>query len=262
MSMPRTLVLVHGFMGSALNWGPILTRLKKDPRLQGWHFVSPDLLGHGGRKTGLSYQKLNHRLLCNDLKQQIPEGDFIALGHSFGLRPLLGLSQDPDLGPRMKALIVEDASPEITQENYFKLKGIIDRVPVPFLNREEAKKSISTLFSKDPRLAAFLFSNIRPQENGEHSWRFDKEGLIHLLEEAHTQPLWQEWSKYPNDVFMIYGENSDHVNSKRLNEAIKRRGALPLQTIQIAQSGHWIHSEQPEAFTEELVKILTKMDSK
>ncbi len=257
----KTLVLVHGFMGSALNWGPILTRLKSRTELRDWHFVTPDLLGHGGRRgpDALAYTRLSHTLLCEDLKLQLPkEGPFVAMGHSFGLRPLLSLSVDPEWGARMKALIVEDASPEITSDAADRLRSILSRVPVPFASREEAKRRIDDLFPGDPRLAAFLFSNIRFQEDAGHTWRFDKDGLLDLLSEAEQKPLWSEWSSYSGKVFIFRGEHSDHLNPERLQRALERRSPAP-ELIQIPQSGHWIHSDQPDSFTEELVKVLIKI---
>ena len=157
--MSQTLVLLHGFMGSALNWGPILTRLKARPELAGWNFVTPDLLGHGGRRgpDSTPYTHLDHATLVADLKLQLPQsGDFIAMGHSFGLRPLLSLAVDPTWGPRMKALVVEDASPEITADNAARLNSILTRVPTPFRSRDEAKQKIQELFPNDSRLAAFF----------------------------------------------------------------------------------------------------------
>jgi pimeloyl-ACP methyl ester carboxylesterase len=264
----KNLLLVHGFMGSALNWGPIVTRLKKSADLKAWNFFTPDLLGHGGRRgpNALSYSELTHEKLCADLKIQILESlpqheNFVALGHSFGLRPLLGLSTDSEIGPRMHSLLVEDASPEITQDNMQRLRDILSRVPVPFKSRDEAKATIEHLFSDNPRLAAFLFSNIRPQSvegSSEkiHTWRFDKKGLLNLLEEAFQSPLWSEWSSYPGMIHLITGELSDHMTPERLQKALAKRVPKPIQHHQIAQSGHWIHSEQADTFTECVIKIL------
>lgn len=262
--MAGTLVLVHGFMGSALNWGPILTRLKARPELAEWTFVTPDLLGHGGRRgdNALSYKDLDHASVVEDLKTQLPkEGRFVALGHSFGLRPLLSLCIDPTWGPRIKALLVEDASPEITSENAGRLHGILSKVPTPFKTRAEAKRIIEELFSNDRRLAAFLFSNIRLVSADLHDWRFDRDGLVALLNEAQASPLWSEWSSYPGPVYIYRGERSDHLTLERLDRALEARKGKETHLIQIAQSGHWIHSDQADIFTEEVVKVIKKFEN-
>ncbi|MEO5668682.1 MAG: alpha/beta hydrolase, partial [Bdellovibrionota bacterium] len=253
--MTRTLVLVHGFMGSALIWGPILTRLKSRSDLHAWTFLTPDLLGHGGRRgpEALHDSTLNHAKLVEDFKTQLPaSGDMILLGHSFGLRPILSVAADPTWAPRIKALIVEDASPEITADNARSLRAILGKVPVPFGSRAEAKAKIETLFPEDPRLAAFLFSNIRALGDEGHTWRFDKSGLVSLLNEAENSPLWSEWSNYSGPIYIMRGEHSDHLTPDRLKRALEKRGVLETHLVQIAQSGHWIHSDQPDRFTEEL----------
>src|SRR4051812_17780229 len=103
----RNLVLLHGFLGSALNWGPVLSRLRK--KVSGWNFLTPELLGHGQRANEGRELEPSSRAVAEDLLSQIPNEPFVALGHSFGLRPLLSISQ---IRPKMiEALIVEDASP-------------------------------------------------------------------------------------------------------------------------------------------------------
>jgi pimeloyl-ACP methyl ester carboxylesterase len=219
------------------------------------------MLGHGGRRgpEALSYDELTHPKLVADLKLQVPtEGPLVVLGHSFGLRPLLSLCADPEWSPRIKALIVEDASPEITGDNATRLHRILEKVPVPFGSRNEAKQKIEELFAGDSRLAAFLFSNIRAQKPDVHDWRFDRAGLLSLLKESESSPLWSEWSKYSGPVYVFRGENSEHLTLERLEKALLARGNLETHVVQIAQSGHWIHSDQPDAFTDELVKVLNK----
>lgn len=268
MELPqKKLVLVHGFMGSALNWGPILTRLKKSPLMDSWEFITPDLLGHGGRRgpDSISYTKLTLKLMTEDLEKQLstfigPSDSCVVLGHSFGIRPLLKLC-DSTWGNRIAHFIVEDATPEISQENYQRLVSILEKVPVPFSSREEAKQQIYSLFSHDVRLAAFLFSNIRSMTNPENGlasqdWRFDKYGLLDVLKESSEAPLWKEWSTISQPITLISGENSDHLTSDRIEQALKLRGELPIQHLQIAQSGHWIHSDQPDVFADTIIKLV------
>jgi esterase len=252
-------VFVHGFMGSALNWGPILTRLRARPELKDWQFQAIDLLGHGGRRgpNAMPYTHLSLDAMTRDFALQVPEGPFVGIGHSFGLRPLLKFSATfPD---RVLGLVVEDSSPEITPESRDRLIRIVSSVPVPFGSKSEAYRSLADLHPTDPRLAAFLLSNLRLTPDGTGlDWRFDKQGLLDVLHEASQAPLWSEWAAYDGPIDIIHGEFSDFLTPERLSRALEKRGPKPIQTHQIARSGHWIHSEEPEAFTELLVQILQK----
>jgi esterase len=250
-------VFVHGFMGSALNWGPILTRLRGHPACSNWQFQAVDLLGHGGRRglDALPYSELGLDIMTQDLALQIPSEPFVGIGHSFGLRPLLKLAAAHP--HRVSGLVVEDSSPEISPESRDRLIRIVESVPVPFASREVARTQLATLYPQDPRLAAFLLSNLRaPSQGTGLDWRFDKAGLLALLREAAETPLWPEWAAFEGPIDLIQGERSDFLTSERLAKAQSKRGDKPLQIHQIAQSGHWIHSEQPEAFTELVVQIL------
>jgi pimeloyl-ACP methyl ester carboxylesterase len=219
-----------------------------------WNFLATDLLGHGARPFDPSNGVLNLEAVARDLLSQIPDGPFYALGHSFGLRPLLKIAQWES--PRFKALIVEDSSPSMGASSYHKLEKILSSVPVPFRNREEAKVTLDHLFPDDPRLAAFLLTNIRKLANGELNWRFDRESLLGLLAEAYQHPLWSEWSRYPNPVYLIRGERSDFVTLNDVDKCRSERHGKEFHSVQISQAAHWVHSDQPEQFCEEVVKIL------
>lgn len=253
-----TLFLLHGFMGSSLNWGPLSARLKKRPELEGWQIKAGDMLGHGGRRgeDALAYSELTHEILVEDLKRQLPDGPYVAMGHSFGIRPLLSIAGEEQGRGKMKALFVEDASPEITGEARGRLRGIVEKVPVPFEDRQSAKASIDSLFPDDPVLANFLFSNIRKQEDGLQSWRFDKDGLLKLLDESFNQPLWEEWSNWSGPTWIFRGELSDHLTEERLQRALERGPGGTCEVVKVANSGHWIHSEQPESFCDEVVRAV------
>jgi esterase len=256
----QTLVLVHGFLGSAANWGPIVHRLKQDPEAHKWKIVVPELLGHGlrGRQGVTAGSLFTLEEMARDLDAQIPPGPIVALGHSFGLRPLLKLSSM--LPDRIKAIIAEDASPVLSDPGYAEIRRIFDEVKVPFASREEAREALDQLFGKGAVLSRFLFSNIRERSQGQHEWRFDRESLTRLLEEARREPLWKEWADFAGPLFLIAGGESSYLNKDRLAECRSQRGQKPFQVIQIPQSGHWVHSEQPDIFVQELSKILKTLN--
>ncbi len=86
----KNLILVHGFLGSSLNWGPVLGKLRAHVGLKDWNFSAVDLLGHAYRPVDdKSRTALGIDEVSEDLNLQVPPGSFYALGHSFGLRPLL-----------------------------------------------------------------------------------------------------------------------------------------------------------------------------
>lgn len=249
----KHLVLVHGYLGSSLNWGPIISRLRADPFMADWTIKPVDMLAHAYRPLDSQRTHLGLDELTHDMLSQIAEGEFVALGHSFGLRPLLRMSH---LYPnRIKALIVEDSSPELSGKSFEFLRDVVEATPVPFKNRDESRQYFDGRFPTQPALSRFLQSNVRPGEDGLLRWRFNAPALRDLLEEAARNPMWEEWSAYPGPVHMIIGENSDYTNPPLRDRCVKSRVG-PTDVEIIPQSGHWVHSDQPELFTQCLVKTL------
>ncbi len=250
------LVLVHGLLGSSLNWGPILTRLRSTPELSNWTFTAVDLLGHAYRQVPAEKLDISMDEMADDLLAQFPPGPVVALGHSFGLRPLLEItSRYPD---RLTAIIAEDSGPEIKPSSFEFLRKVFDQTPVPFSSRETAKEFFEKTFGVGSALARFLLSNIQEKSPANHNWRFAHGPLRALLERVAHSNQWREWEAFEGPIYMIRGELSDFISSEGAAECIARRKAKVTELYQINQSGHWVHSEQAGAFTECLIKVLKK----
>lgn len=251
MTRPRTLVLVHGFLGSAVNWGPLVHRFSK--KLPDWAVFCPDLLGHGRKAKTQEQEAITLDTIVGALVSELPDGAFVAVGHSFGLRPLLKLGAK--LGSeRMPMLIAEDATPEISDAGFSQLLKIFDATPVPFSSREAAREFFFGNYS--PVMARFLYSHLRETPCGTWTWRFDDAALRKLLVSSKNDPFWSEWASYAGTLALIRGEDSTYVTRDRLEQAKHARLPRTLEVAQIPQAGHWVHSDQPDAFVNEVVKLL------
>ncbi len=257
----KNVVFVHGFMGSALNWGPVLTALRKSPLKEQWAFHPIDLLGHGGRRQSPlgSYEVLSLNLMTEDLRLQTESlQPFLAVGHSFGLRPLLRLSE---LYPEaLHGLIVEDSSPQVDRKNFEFLMGILNNTPRKFHSRAEANSYFSSQFPG--KIGAFLLSNIRqnPSDPNEFGWRFDLAGLRNVLQDAFENPQWAAWEKIQKRVAIIRGERSDFLTKERLQEMLARR-PLATEIHEVGEAGHWIHSDKPDEFVNILINLISSWDA-
>jgi pimeloyl-ACP methyl ester carboxylesterase len=262
------LILVHGFMGSALNWGPCKSLLEKKAQTANLdlNIFSFDLLGHANKSLSAhqsSAQDLHQVLslsLLEDIERLIHDLEkipTIALGHSFGLRPLLLLSKEfPEL---FSHLIVEDASPELRLEGYSFLKKLLETTPAPFRTREDAKSYFETNYGEGA-LSRFFLSNIRAAKEGIGAdWRFDKGFLLGLLEEAKNTPLWEEWKSFKGESALIYGEKSESLNLEEIQKMTQLRSPKALHSFAVPDSGHWVHSEKLEPFVDLVFDLLLKV---
>ncbi|WP_028109273.1 2-succinyl-6-hydroxy-2,4-cyclohexadiene-1-carboxylate synthase [Ferrimonas futtsuensis] len=104
-----TLVLLHGFLGSAGDWQPVLPALE-----QHFHCLALDLPGHGDNRCPLT-QGPGFDEVCIHLESQLPQAPFHLLGYSLGGRIALHLARrHPE---RLLSLTLESAHPGLTQES-------------------------------------------------------------------------------------------------------------------------------------------------
>ena len=250
------LLFVHGFLGSGLNWSPVISKLKSDSwvekNISG--MINPDLLGHGQKARNPEPLTLSLKVVAEDLSANIPDEEFIGIGHSFGLRPLLYIASQAN--SKLQALIVEDASLVLSSQSYSEISAIVAGAPGPFDSRAEAKLCIEKIHGEQTRLSRFLMTNIRENQSGKHDWRFDSKELLGLLEECKDQPQWKAWSEFKGPIDIILGADSGFVSPARVQECLAHRPGLTTQVVHIAQAGHWVHADQLDAFVAELVKVL------
>ncbi len=244
-----------------MNWGRIRTLVEKQLTQLGAPIetYALDLLGHANRHSSQKEENA-HLALINDLEKQIQEksiGPCIALGHSFGLRPLLLLGEKrPELFPY---IIAEDTSPTISMTAYTRLKEILNNAPLPFTSRDEAKSFFDAKYGASSALSRFLHSNIKEKSFGQHSWRFDHVFLNQLLDEAVKNPLWNQWSNFKGSISIIYGDKSDLISPSLLAELQTKRPQDHSNVYKVSNAGHWIHADQPEAFVESVVNVIQKI---
>ena len=207
------------------------------------------MLGHG-HKVGFEGE-LSLERITEDLLPELPQEPFWILGHSFGIRAGLRLC---DLYPkRVQGLIVEDSAPMISQNGFNEIMSIFESTPESFATREAARDYFLTHW--DERFARFLLSHIRELSPGQHRWRFQSAKLKKLMLDAKKESLWDSWAAFEGPIAMILGERS-YVSAERIEECRSLRAGKPFEVVQIAQSGHWVHADQPDLFCEQVVRLL------
>lgn len=246
------IVFIHGFMGSALNWGRIRNGIESQN--SSIKTFAIDLLGHALNHPQSEEAYTNaHLALVSDLNRQLSAiQPTHVLAHSFGFRPALILSQsNPELIPH---LIVEDSSPELSSSAHAYLKDILN-APMPFRTREDAKQYFDSKFGTQSVLSRFLLSNIKSTADNQATWRFDRKFLEALLDESLKEPLWDLWRKYSGQSSIIYGTLQGGLDKSILK---KMEAAKPGVTSYPIKAGHWVHSDAPDEFIETVLMVLNR----
>lgn len=238
------LVLLHGLMGSAQNWGGIAKRLGRTRRV-----LAMDARNHGasGHAPGMGYA-----VLAADVAETLAGRNIsraTVLGHSMGgkIAMMLALTQ-PTLVDR---LVVADMSPvkyDAPSRAYVLAMQAMQLSPE--LTRREAMAALEPAEPSEG-IRAFLVQNL-VFGDGPPRWRI---GLDHIAAgmddiEDFAPPA---DARYDGPVLFIRGTRSDYITEARM-PAIQ--GYFPRARHAAIDAAHWVHSENPNAFLAALETFL------
>lgn len=238
------LVLLHGLMGAAQNWGGIAKRLGQKRRV-----LAMDARNHGasGHAAGMDYASL-----AADVAETLAVrgiGRAAVLGHSMGgkMAMMLALTR-PALVER---LIVADMSPVKYEAPSRAYVLAMQAMALPAgLTRREAMAALEPAEPAEG-IRAFLLQNLVFGEPAP-LWRI---GLDHI---AAGMPQIEDFApppgaRYDGPTLFIRGSRSDYVTEARM-PAI--RALFPRVQHALVQASHWVHSENPNAFLAALEPFL------
>ncbi|MFO0759456.1 MAG: alpha/beta fold hydrolase [Byssovorax sp.] len=249
----RHLLLCHGILGSGANFRSFARRLAE--RCPRWGFVLCDLRCHGasqGAPPPHTVESAARDLVALGEALHDEHGVTIdgVLGHSFGGKVAL---QYLDLRRTAKSPLdlafILDASPSRKpgggdEETSAAVIRMLRALPDPLPSRERFVSLVMERgFSKD--IADWLAMNVRLGEGGLR-FRLDLDAIEALLGDYFAQDLWPvlEDPGSARALHVILGGRSDTVSA----EDRARLATLPwVHTEVIAQAGHWVHVDAPDA---------------
>ena len=259
-----TVVLVHGVRDHCRTWDDLIARLAM---LGDYHFVAPDLRGHGDSDwvQGSGYRYFDYLYDLQQLIEQNDLGPVILAGHSLGgaiasffagvfpewvsklvLLEGIGLwSRDnADAGIAQQ---IRDWT-DITR----KLAG---REPRRYPDLQTAYQRMQAANPQLSQAKAFHLTlhGAVQLEDGQFTWKYDQytynfHGVG--LSEAEIIELWQKISA---PTLLI---NADQGLQNRTGQDNTLRYFRQAELHDVADAGHWIHHAQPEAVTGLIAEFL------
>ena len=251
------LIILHGLFGSSDNWVTIAKRLSDR-----FSVILPDQRNHG-LSPGSSihnYDALSDDIyeLANSLRL---EKIFLA-GHSMGGKCAVSFALKwPEM---LQGLLVADISPFISEKEHHDesrqhieiLNTIISTDLSKLHTRTEIEASISGKITSD-RIRGLIMKNIQRNSDNSFSWRINAPVLLknlgHMMESVEIPdnsgvPL----TGFP--VIFLRGLNSDYLP---LSDFARIRRIFPAaEFIDVPDSGHWVHIDNPEAVIEGFLRLL------
>ena len=239
-------VFLHGLFGQGRNFTQIAKALVPDLRS-----TLVDLPNHGrsGWTESTGYVGMADEV-ADWLRARHDEPVHV-VGHSMGGKVAMVLAlRHPDLVDR---LVVVDISPAVSEGagEFEHLLESLARIDLDAVERRADAEEQLARDVDDERVRGFLLQNLR---SGADGWTWQA-NLDLLRRELDAIGGWPEVDgTFDHPTLWIAGETSPYV---RPEHASTMKRLFPRTTsVTIKGAGHWVHSEQPEAFTSALRTFL------
>lgn len=240
------IVFCHGLFGQGKNWTQIAKRLAGSHRI-----TLLDMPNHGRSEwTDAHDYAASAEAVAAEIRE-LDQGPVALVGHSMGGKiAMLVALRHPDLVER---LCVVDISP-VAHRNQDEFRGYLDGMLGMDLaaieTRADADEALTSA-APHPTVRSFLLQNLRRTDDGWH-WQPNLRVLRRDLDQLGDWP--EEQGTYDGPVLWMGGADSDYVTDEHAPamEALFPR----VRRVTVKNAGHWVHSQQPEVFTEVLRRFL------
>ncbi len=233
-------VFLHGLFGQGRNFTQIAKALTP-----GLRSVLVDLPNHGRSAwTEAMDYEATAALVAEALGERYAaEGPFHLVGHSMGGKVAMVLAlHHPELVDR---LVVVDIAPAVS-EGAGEFEHLLDSLAsldlAPLQRRGEADEQLARLID-DERVRGFLLQNLRSSGDG-FRWQANLDLLRRDLEVIGGFP--EIDASFDHPVLWVAGQRSPYIQPE--HTATMRRLFPKVRSVTVKDAGHWVHSEQPEAF--------------
>lgn len=229
------IVVLHGLLGSADNWGTIGKALSADHLV-----VLTDARDHGRSPHS---DAVSYPLMAADVRALVTElglRDIVLVGHSMGGKTAMTFAQQwPEL---LKHLVVIDIAPrDYPRGNQ---AGILEALRTSDLanktSRAEVEAHLATHIP-EPGVVAFLMKSLYWEAPEKLAWRFNVELLERELPNI-MRGLEPTIVQVPTTF--VRGGQSDYIGRADL-PAIQE--LFPQSTVEtVPYAGHWVQAQAPE----------------
>ncbi len=241
----QPLLIVHGLFGMSDNWQ---TLAKQFAAFFEVHLI--DLPNHG-RSPHTDDFSYSH--MCEDIKEYISDSNLenaIIIGHSLGGKLAMQLAvTEPQL---ISKLIVVDISPRFYPIHHDKIiEGLQSLDFITLKSRSEADKVLSK-YIVEADVRQFLSKSMYWKEKGVLDFRFNLSSISANI--ANVGEALAEDSRYEKPTLFLKGENSNYIGEHDEDLIFTHFPDADIENI--ADSGHWLHAENPTQFFETVMRFL------
>ena len=241
------LLILHGFLGSGDNWISLGRKFAENFEV---HLI--DLRNHG---RSFHDDEMDFEVMCEDILHycefhKLKKINII--GHSMGGKVGMHVAvQHPTL---IAKLIVVDIAPKTYSVRH---DFILEALQAVDFSKQKTRSEVAQVLAKHIKQEAirlFLLKNVYRKTTAKLAFRFNLpifvENYGNIIEALPT------FSQYNKETLFLKGIHSDYILETDLPLITAHFPKAKMVTI--ANSGHWLHAENPIDFHKESILYLKK----
>jgi len=232
------------------NWRTIARLMEAE-----YQCILVDLRNHGRSPHD---DVMNYEVMADDVLELMGDldlDDAVLLGHSMGGKVAMQFALTyPEMTEK---LIVVDIAPKQYPSHHDNVIDAIEAIHPDLLKtRDEAETILRSYLGNDESTVQFIMKNLsRKPENG-----FEWKPNMPVIIAAYDQLMQGVTGMHPylGPVVFIKGEHSDYVTEKDMPVILQIFPSASL--VSIPGTGHWVHADSPNLFTQTVVSFLKSKD--
>jgi len=242
----KPLIIIHGFMGMNDNW----KTLGGQYAAEGFQVHAVDMRNHG---KSFHSDVFTYNAMVQDLVEYI-EGNNLdvvdIIGHSMGGKAAMFFAvQHPE---KLGKLVVADISPKYYKPHHQTELDALNAVDFSTKPDRSAVEATLAEYITDAGTRQFMMKNLYWKEPGQLDFRFNL-AVFNKEIDAIGEAL-PDGAHFDGPTLFLRGDRSKYIQDEDFG-LIKT--IFPNSEIKdIANSGHWVHAENPKDFLAETLAFL------
>lgn len=234
------LVILHGVFGSADNWLTVAKALGERYRV-----FTVDQRNHGRSPHSDAF---DYEVLAADLYEFIADQELenpVVIGHSMGGKTAMQFAIHYPAA--WSKLVVVDIAPKFYPIHHDRILAGLNAIDLATLENRQQAEEILARYEDDPGTRQFLLKNLyRDATTGRFAWRLNLDVLTRDIHLIGSELTGLRITTKP--VLFLRGGESGYVLPDDERDI---RRIFPNARIEtIANAGHWVQADQPEAFVD------------
>lgn len=232
------LLILHGLFGSGDNWFTLAKQL-------GEHYTVYliDLRNHGQSPHSNEW---NYKVMADDVEEFCNTHQLNKVylaGHSMGGKTAMKMSEMyPE---RIRKMMVIDIAPKYYKPHHQTILEALCSLDFNILkSRKEADEHIQK-YINDFGTRQFLLKNLYWVNDNHLGWRFNLPVIFRDIENVGEATPHNTETQINIPTLFVRGEKSNYITST--DEELIKSIYPKSQLINIPNSGHWVHAENPQA---------------